>query len=445
MASNMRTRSQRTIYLITYSRADLDTCNTRQSFANVIINTWETVTPAKVVQWAVCREEHEESPENPHKFHYHMALKLDRRCRWSSVREFLEKHYNIKVNFSDNHVTYYSAYKYCTKEDSDVVLSPDHPNLENHDLPRTTEATKQRKVKATKRKASGKNKPSKKRRLSVYDVTRIIRENKIRTRLELVALASSQEKEGKSDLIEFIANRGYKIVEEAISVAQEFTQAEKELRRSKLSRIDLLQEQMSQSCVDGCGKIWLDCAKQLLQRHHIDITFYCNAIYSALKDGRGKYRNIYIYGPANCGKTFMLAPLKIIYRCFVNPATGTFAWMGAEKAEVILLNDFRWNASIVAWSDFLQMLEGDTTHLPAPKNFVRQDIVFDRDTPFFATADQPLLYIKSGIIDSINSEMMRCRWNHFNFTGQIPQHEQRAIIPCGHCFADLILSNKSIV
>ena len=166
------------------------------------------------------------------------------------------------------------------------------------------------------------------------------------------------------------------------------------------------------------------------------------AQYSALHYGRAKYRNIYIYGPANSGKTFMISPLKAIYHAFVKPATGGFAWVGAEESEVIILNDFRWSPSIIAWSDFLQMLEGDTMHLAAPKSFVQQDILFDKDSPFFATADAPLVMIKGGSIDRINTDMMRVRWHYFEFWRQIPEVEQCAMKPCARCFSELILTNK---
>lgn len=442
----MNDRVQRTIYLITYSRADLECFNTRQSVANAICSAFETVTTSKAVQWVVCREEHEESTSENDKYHYHMAVKLNKKSRWVAVRNYLDRHHHMKVHFSDTHTNYYSAYSYCLKEDTEPLHSDGHPNLESEEAPRTSEANHSRKAKAAGKRAKAKRstKKGKVKRLSVYDVTRVIRKNNIKSRLELIALATSQEKEGKTNLIEFIANRGYKIVDDALNVAWEFADAHEALTRSKMTRVEILQQQFNSSCVQGCNKKWLECAVDLLQRNSIDINFYCNAFYNALKQGRGKYRNIYIYGRSNCGKSFMIAPLKEVYKAFVNPATGTFAWVGAEKAEVILLNDFRWNASIIAWSDLLQMLEGDTMHLPAPKNFVQKDLVFDRDTPFFATADQPLLYIKSGVIDHVNSEMMRVRWNHFNFTAQIPQEQQRALPPCGRCFAELILSNKNV-
>ena len=91
----------------------------------------------------------------------------------------------------------------------------------------------------------------------------------------------------------------------------------------------------------------------------------------------------------------------------MNPASGTFAWLGIENAEVVLLNDFRWKPSLIPWCELLQVLEGDTVHFPAPKNVMNKDIVLDKDTPFFATSDAPLALIKGGSIDRINTEMMQ--------------------------------------
>ena len=88
---------------------------------------------------------------------------------------------------------------------------------------------------------------------------------------------------------------------------------------------------------------------------------------------------------------------------------------GAEEAEIIMLNDFRWKPSIIAWSDMLQLLEGDAMHLPAPKNFCKRDIELSKDTPVFATTDAPMVLIKGGGIDRANTEMMNVRWRFFSF------------------------------
>ena len=157
--------------------------------------------------------------------------------------------------------------------------------------------------------------------------------------------------------------------------------------------------------------------------------------------GRGKFRNIMLTGPANCGKTFLLNPLNKIFSTFTNPASTSFAWVGAEKAEVLFLNDFRWSPQIIAWHDLLLMLEGQLVHLPAPKSHFAHDLVFDKDTPIFSTSKHQLVYVKGGVVDERETEMMAVRWKIFNFNRQISQEEQRDIDPCPACFARLILES----
>ena len=84
----------------------------------------------------------------------------------------------------------------------------------------------------------------------------------------------------------------------------------------------------------------LTAAEELLKRHEIKKRSFCNAIYSALEKGRGKYRNVFIHGPANCGKSFIVSPLKVIYQAFSNPVTGSIALIGAEEAEIHILMIF---------------------------------------------------------------------------------------------------------
>ena len=145
-------------------------------------------------------------------------------------------------------------------------------------------------------------------RLSTFDVCQLVQVKSISSRLELVSLAAVQVREGKTTLAEFIANQG----SEAIRLAKEFAKAEARLNRSRKSRIELLQEELTGECIDGCEGKSLTAAKHLLQRHKIEERSFCNAIYNALEKGRGKYRNVYIHGPANCGKSFIVSPLKVI-------------------------------------------------------------------------------------------------------------------------------------
>lgn len=219
--------------------------------------------------------------------------------------------------------------------------------------------------------------------------------------------------------------------------------ARKTLKRQTKSRIDLLQEFSEKECVEGCEGSWRRAAEEILTNNGLSKQGYCSSVYDLLEKGRGKHRNILITGPANCGKTFLMQPLTLIFNCFCNPATNTFAWVGVELAEVIFLNDFRWSANMIPWHDLLLLLEGQVVNFAAPKTHFPKDISLEKDTPVFCTTKVPFVFIQGSGIDEKETEMMAVRWKCFNFHHQIPTNAQREIKSCGTCFAKFILQNKA--
>ena len=85
---------------------------------------------------------------------------------------------------------------------------------------------------------------------------------------------------------------------------------------------------------------------------------------------------------------------------------------------------------LIAWSEFLQVLEGDTVHFPSPKNKMSNDVVLQGDT-----CDAPLDLINNRSIDHANTEMMNVSWRMFPLHRHIPRDEQRNIAACARCFA----------
>ena len=141
--------------------------------------------------------------------------------------------------------------------------------------------------------------------------------------------------EGKTDLAEFVVNRGIKVVDETINSAWNLFYAYEKLQRSNLSRIDLLKKFSDERCAEKFNGDWLRCAAEVLNNNSVSVESFAKSVRDLLEQGREKYRNLMIVGPANCGKTFLLNPLSEIYTCFQNPATTSVAWVGAEKSEVI--------------------------------------------------------------------------------------------------------------
>ena len=157
--------------------------------------------------------------------------------------------------------------------------------------PRTEKAIAAKKAAG---KATGRKLVKKKReRYSTFDVVEIIREHRIKSRLELISLAVKQKEVGKTVLAEFIANRGFKVVEESLALALEFQEAPAKLARLQKTRVDVLREAYNGLCVADCGGKWLECALGLLSQNEISLSTFCAAVYNALHLGRAKYRNIY--------------------------------------------------------------------------------------------------------------------------------------------------------
>ena len=167
---------------------------------------------------------------------------------------------------------------------------------------------------------------------------------------------------------------------------------------------------------------------------------FTGSIKELLHKGRSKFRNIMICGPANSGKTFILNSLTSVYNTFCNPACSSFAWVGAENAECIFLNDFRWSQQIIQWHDFLLMLEGQMVHLPAPKTHYAKDIVFDRDTPIFCTGKQPIIYMKIGVINAKEKGNDGSAVENFHFNVRMEEQNQIDLPKCPKCFATFILN-----
>lgn len=120
-----------------------------------------------------------------------------------------------------------------------------------------------------------------------------------------MSLDALQNRQGKRDLAQFICNRGRgKVVNKCLAIVDELATAEAKLERFQKSRLQLLREMHKGECVAECNGQWLAAAINLLKRNEIAVNFFAQAVYILLEQGRQKYRNLYIHGVANCGKSF---------------------------------------------------------------------------------------------------------------------------------------------
>lgn len=429
-------------YLLTYSSIDPAIFPSRQSFGEACAEAFGDC----VDYYAVCKEKHENGM-----YHYHASFKLTKPKRWGEPKKYLMNQYNVVINFrepDENNYMYVGAYRYVTKEDSQVYHSQEHPPLEKIKNSRTNQCVRAyvQKRKSTSdeksengKKPTEKNQKNKRRRMmSNLELCDFIIKHKIRSEKELYAIANQRRADGEPDLAEYVTKYPKKL-NENIASAWKLHDSVNEVKRQSMPRMERVKAAAIEPCVTNCNGEWYGCATQVLRKNNIHPIVFASALRKLLVEGRGKYRNILITGPADCGKTFILSPItKIFPGTLVSPSSTKYAWIGADEAEIIFLNDYRYNRDQIEWDDLLRLLEGAMVHLPAPMNHFAKDICVDSDVPILATSIGPVR--RKGRNDEGEITMMDARWHIISFHHVIPQTEQKTVPECGSCFAKLVLN-----
>ena len=265
----------------------------------------------------------------------------------------------------------------------------------------------------------------------------IIRNNN-KSDLQLCALAQSEIDDGKHDFAVFVSKQTEENRNELIKTVWKMQNGKARIQRLNKTRMDILEEHSHKECV--CLGEWLRSENEILNFNNISKREFTREIRTALDKGRGKKQNAMLAGPTNCGKSILLNPLKDIFNAFVNPANSTFAWVGAETAEIVYLNDFRWNEKIMTWADMLNLLEGAPVHIAAPKTHFTEDILCTKDTPIFCTSNDRIRKYDHGQVNELETEMMDARWTIFPLRHQF--REPKEIPACSKCFT-VFLKNDS--
>jgi hypothetical protein len=165
---------------------------------------------------------------------------------------------------------------------------------------------------------------------------------------------------------------------------------------------------------------------------------FASAVRLSLEVGARKGTNVYLHGPANTGKSVLLAPLTHIYRTFHKPAGGgSFRLQKLEDAEIVLWNDWRFCPDIISWESLLLLGEGAPMMIPRPQNVFQGDYEHARALPVFITAKARMTHH-----DHREEAMMAARFRFFEFSVAVAS--PRAIPACAHCFARMVFAAPNL-
>jgi hypothetical protein len=156
-------------------------------------------------------------------------------------------------------------------------------------------------------------------------------------------------------------------------------------------------------------------------------------------------------GERNCGKSFLLCPLTLIFNTFCNPASGSFNWVGAHEKEVILLNDFRYPPidkgadQVIRWQDLLNLCDVDKLSIPAPKSFYPENIEWTARQPILGNGPREIKFIRHGLEDRSETRMMEARMQYIYLSESIPDDQvDTSIVCCPRCFVHLVLNGQDM-
>ena len=101
--------------------------------------------------------------------------------------------------------------------------------------------------------------------------------------------------------------------------------------------MEIISKVGEQDCVQKYEGMWLQCTYEVITNNNIQPYAFTAAVRDLTEHGWEKIRYIMIIEPANCGKTFLLAPLHIIFKTFTNLVIERYAQIGVETFECIFL------------------------------------------------------------------------------------------------------------
>ncbi|CAE7261067.1 unnamed protein product [Symbiodinium sp. CCMP2592] len=160
---------------------------------------------------------------------------------------------------------------------------------------------------------------------------------------------------------------------------------------------------------------------------------WVNACAKCLTEGRGKYNNVYIYGP------------RFGAECYVKPVgvANSFPLQSIFDKRIMVLQDLRVDSLKLSFDALLVLLEGQALEVPLPRNHFAANKVYTGTAGCFATSGNKLRIphceaVKLNVLPAEQDAMMDARWQYFRFDHAFSAVDIEKIEACASCYANWV-------
>jgi len=400
--------------------------------------------PVQILRMTAFRERHEDG-----EVHYHVAVEAKKQFRFQPFKAYLVACHGLASHWSTTHDHYGDAVAYGyipspKKPIAELDPAPLSWSADGHHAP-LADASRppvNASMIAARREAARRSRAEKGRAECFEDIDMwpiVVRENFVAEGAGRERLMAYAKRCGGPAMIKFCFTHWPKL-DELITRVWQMETVEEYIEDVSKTRDVLLQEAADGPCV--CGGKWRRAACELFHANGINLDEWRLANLKQIRGGRTKGSLICHVGrEGNEGKSFLLQPLMKVFGeefVFVTPPPSNFPLLGLERSRVVLLDDWRFNENILSYNLQLLWFEGKPIVISRPQNAYAGHLRYSKDAPvWITTLEADLMSLKKNIKEG-DVAMMLKRLHVFRFQAPLA-HPDENIVPCPHCFANLLL------
>jgi len=440
----------------------------QEAFANPVhvdARSIQLGSKVSLKQVSVWRELHQPTAGGQVHAHYHVAVLAAQKFSFMPVKRALLQRSGLASHWSSTHNGYWSCIRYVfmpspTKPlaalDRDPLLwaaaGVHPPPRECCHQPITAAAVQANRAKAEDSAAeAGKKEP----RISEMHLWPLVVQNGFRNteddRTAHLQLINFARQHSSTAVCEFLFKVRSKLPA-LIDDIWEWEGVSTNLRIARRTREEALRCAAAAPCV--CGGGWTELAATVLTTNGINKASLCKDILQLLRVGRGETTPVLVLAGSSGGegKSILLKGLASLFHgaeVFGCPERGNFPLLGLERCKVALLDDWRFDATVLTFTTQLKWYDGSPFTVTRPQNVPGSSGHFvyrgtapivvttkQQDIDRLAAATQPA--VLGGAAADGEASMLLRRLRVYTFTNRIST-PARPVQTYPRCVADLLM------